>query len=314
MSDNSIDRLLQPRFKVVEEKAGARKATIIMEPLEAGYGHTVGNALRRVLLTSLPGAAIVKFKIEGATHQFSTIEGVVEDVLELSLNLKAVRLKAAPHIDGGVLRIEAKGPGEVKAGDIICEAGIEVVNPDLHLATLNKGAKLDMELVVEVNVGYRQANIKEATAIGEVSLDALFSPVTKVTYKVENTRVGRRIDFDKLVLDVETDGSIAPYEAVRKSAQILVAQFNQVFEPVIEEEPEKEEELSPEEMETLRLTVEELDLPTRIANALRKGGFETVGDLKDVPRETVAKVKNLGGKSIDIINEALKKKGVSLGE
>ena len=312
--NHTIDNLLTPRFKVYEKDADAKKAVIVMEPLEAGYGHTVGNALRRVLLTSLPGAAITKFKVEGADHQFSTIDGVVEDVLELSLNLKGVRLKVAEHVTGGILRIEAKGPGEVKAGDIVCEAGIEVVNPNKHLATLNKGAKLVMELTVEVGVGYRQADIKESTAIGEVALDALFSPVTKVTYKVENTRVGRRIDFDKLLLEVNTDGSLSPMEAVKRSAQILVAQFNQVFEPVIEEEPEETETLSPEELETLRLTVEELDLPTRIANALRKGGFETVGDLKGVPRETVAKVKNLGGKSIDIINEALKKKGVSLGE
>ena len=306
--------LLEPRFKVYEEDANARSATIVMEPLETGYGHTLGNALRRVLLTSLPGAAIVRFRIDGAKHQFSTIEGVVEDVLELSLNLKQVRFKVADHVQTAVLRLDVKGPGEVKAGDLSCDAGVEVVNPDLHLATLNKGAQLKMELDLEVGVGYRQADVKSGGVIGEVPLDALFSPVTRVAYKVENTRVGRRIDFDKLLLSVTTDGSISPLEAVKESARILVAQFNQVVNPVIEEEPEEKEELSPEELEVLRLTVEELDLPTRIANALRKGGFETVGDLKDVPKETIAKVKNLGGKSIDIINEALKKKGVSLGE
>ena len=309
-----LDQLLNPRFKFYEDEADAKHALVVMEPLEAGYGHTLGNALRRVLLTSLPGAAITKFKVSEAVHQFATIEGVVEDVLELGLNLKQVRLKAAEHIDKAVLRLEVKGAGEVVAGDIQCEAGIEVVNPELHLATLNKGATLTLEMQVEVGVGYRQAEVKEAEEIGEILLDALFSPVIKVSYKVENTRVGRRIDFDKLILDVTTDGSISPMEAVKRSAEILVAQFKQVVDPVIEEEVEEEEELSPEELEVLRLTVEELDLPTRIANALRKGGFETVADLKDVPRETIAKVKNLGGKSIDIVNEALKKKGVSLGD
>ncbi len=311
---NTTNNLLEPRFKIYEEKAEATHALIVLEPLEAGYGHTLGNALRRVLLTSLSGAAITKARIAGASHQFSTLKGVVEDVLQLSLNLKSVRIKATEGFQTGLLRLEAKGPGEVTAADLVCEAGFEVINPQLHIATLNRGAKLEMELTVEVATGYRQADIKEAVDIGEVSLDALFSPVTKVTYQVEDTRVGRRIDFNKLVLDVTTDGSLTPMEAVKQAAQILVAQFGQVADPVIEVEPEIKEELSPEEIEILRLTVEELDLPTRIANALRKGGFETVGDLKGVEKATIAKVKNLGGKSISIITEALAKKNVALGD
>jgi len=311
---STTNNLLEPRFKIYEEKAEATHALIVLEPLEAGYGHTLGNALRRALLTSLSGAAITKVRIANASHQFSTIEGVVEDVLQLSLNLKSVRIKAAENFQTGLLHLEAQGPGEVTAADLVCESGFEVVNPKLHLATLNKGAKLEMELTVEVATGYRQADIKEAVAIGEVSLDALFSPVTKVTYQVEDTRVGRRIDFNKLILDVTTDGTLAPMTAVKQAAQILLAQFNQVYDPVIEVEPEVKEELSPEEIEILRLTVEELDLPTRIANALRKGGFETVGDLKGTAKATIAKVKNLGGKSINIIAEALAKKNVTLGD
>ena len=306
--------LLEPKFKLYEQDAKSNHALVVMEPLEAGYGHTLGNALRRVLLTSLSGAAITKFRVAGVAHQFSTIDGMVEDVLELSLNLKEVRLKASEHVTEGVLKLDVKNKTEVTAGDIVCDAGFEVVNPDLHIATLNKGAKLEIEMNVEVGIGYRQADIKQATGIGEVLIDALFSPVTKVVYKIENTRVGRRIDFDKLILDITTDGSIAPMEAVKQASRILMAQFSQVYEPIIEEEPAKTEELSPEELETLRLTVEELDLPTRIANALRKGGFETVGDLKDTPKATISKVKNLGGKSIDIIAVALAKKDVSLGE
>ena len=309
---NSITSM-NPTFQIEEANASATKATIIIDPLENGYGHTLGNALRRVLLNSLPGYAVTSLRIEGAQHQFSTVDGLTEDVLDIALNVKQIKVRATTQ-SKGVLRLSVTGPAEVTAADIECEAGFEVINTAQPIATIAKGKKLDAEMTVESGVGYVLADEKSVTAIGEIVLDALYSPVVKVSYTVEQTRVGRRTDFDKLVMEVETDGSISPLEAVKKAARILARQFTQVFDPTVEEVEEVEETLSPEEQEVLRLTVEELDLPTRIANALRKGGFKTVGDLTGAPRDVIAKVKNLGGKSVVLIDTALQKKGVSLGE
>ncbi|NCN45441.1 MAG: DNA-directed RNA polymerase subunit alpha [Candidatus Pacebacteria bacterium CG10_big_fil_rev_8_21_14_0_10_36_11] len=302
---------MNPSFTVSEVEATDSQARLVIEPLEQGYGHTLGNALRRVLLASLPGAAITSVMIDGVDHQFATLEGLSEDIIELILNLKLVRVKA-DHDGSGVLRINAKGPKEVTAADIEVEAGFEIVNPEQVIATIAKGKKLEVEMTVETGTGYRMATEMETGVIGQIAVDALFSPVTKVSYKVESTRVGRRTDFDRVVMDVQTDGTISPLEAVKASANILAKQFTQVFNPTVIEVKEEEPQLSPEEAETLRLTVEELDLPTRIANALRKGGFKTVGDLSGASKSVVSKVKNLGGKSIDLINDALLKKGVSL--
>lgn len=304
---------MNPSFQIEEVNASATKATIVIDPLENGYGHTLGNALRRVLLNSLPGTAVTSLRVEGADHQFSTVEGLTEDILEIALNVKQVKVKASTE-DKGTLRLSITGPSEVTAGDIECEAGFEIINKNLPIATIAKGKKLEAEMSVESGVGYVLAQEKNVTQIGEIVLDALYSPVVKVSYTVEQTRVGRRTDFDKLVMEVQTDGSVSPKEAVLQAARILAKQFTQVFDPIIEEVVEVEETLSPEEQETLRLTVEELDLPTRIANALRKGGFKTVGDLTGAPRDVIAKVKNLGGKSVVLIDAALQKKGVSLGE
>lgn len=300
-------------FQMKEEVQSPGTSTIIIEPLEQGYGHTLGNALRRVLLTSLGGCAITSVRIAGADHQYSSVEGVSEDVLDLTLNLKQVRVKAA-QAGKGVLRLSAKGPKEVTAGDIECEAGFEVVNKDLHIATLSKGAVLEIDMVAETGTGYVVADEKRSSTIGEIVVDALFSPVTTVSYKVEATRVGRRTDYDRLILVVQTDGTISPVDATRQAADILMRHFSQVVSPVVPAQEEPMAQLSPAEAEVLRLTVEELDLPTRIANALRKGGFKTVGDLVGIPKATVAKVKNLGEKSVGIVNEALEKKGVTLGE
>ena len=304
---------MNPTFQMEEKDSSLTSSTLIIEPLENGYGHTLGNALRRVLLSSLPGTAITQFRVGGADHQFSTVDGLKEDVLEMALNIKQVKVRATTH-ESGTLKISAKGPKNITAADIECEAGFEIINKDLLIATIAKGKTLDMEMKVESGVGYVIADEKNATSIGDIILDALFSPVVKVSYRVEQTRVGRRTDFDKLIIDVQTDGSISPTDAVNLSAQILSKQFSQVFNPVIPEIVEPEITLSPEEAETLRLTVEELDLPTRIANALRKGGFKTVGDLTGAPKDLVSKVKNLGGKSVVLIDAALQKKGVSLGE
>lgn len=301
-----------PTFQVTEQAVSETQSFVMIEPLEQGYGHTLGNALRRVLLTSLPGMAITSVRIDGVDHQYTTLEGMSEDVLELILNLRQVRV-AGDGTRTGTLTLEAKGPGEVTAAQITTDAGLHVVNTDLYIASLAKGKSLKVEMTVEPGMGYSMATERKTQTIGEIPVDALFSPVTQASYKVEATRVGRKTDYDKLILDIQTDGTIKPIEAVQQSAQILFRQFSQIVSPtvpVIEEETK----LSPEEAEVLRLTVEELDLPTRIANALRKGGFKTVGDLVGAPKNVIAKVKNLGEKSVDVINEALQKKGVSLGD
>ncbi len=313
LEGTSLITAMSPTFQLEEKDSSATSATIVIEPLENGYGHTIGNALRRVLLSSLPGTAITQVRIEGADHQFSTIDGLKEDVLEVALNVKQIKVYASTH-EAGTLKLSVKGPKEVTAADIECEAGFEIINKDLPIATIAKGKTLELEMRVESGTGYVIADEKNADSIGDIVLDALFSPVVKVSYKVEQTRVGRRTDFDKLIMSVQTDGSISPLEAVQVSAEILTKQFGQVFNPVVPEVVEPEITLSPEEAETLRLTVEELDLPTRIANALRKGGFKTVGDLTGAPKDIVSKVKNLGGKSVVLIDAALQKKGVSLGE
>lgn len=309
--DLSVYAPMNPSFSVTELNKDGNRSTLAIEPLEQGYGHTLGNALRRVLLTSLPGCAITSVAIEGVDHQFSTYEGLKEDVVDLILNLKQVRVKAT-SAGKGVLRLDVKGAQEVTAADIVCEAGFEVVNPDLKIATLAKGKNLSVEMTVESGMGYRLASDASAELLGQIMVDALFSPVVKVSYKVEATRVGRKTDYDRIVLDVQTDGSITAMEAVQQAARILARQFTQVYEPVMPEVKTESPSLSPEEAEVLRLTVEELDLPTRIANALRKGGYKTVGDLTSSTKPVIAKVKNLGGKSVDLINEALQKKGVTL--
>jgi DNA-directed RNA polymerase subunit alpha len=310
---NDTNTLLNPAFSVVEVSSTGREATIVIEPLEQGYGHTLGNALRRTLLSSLTGHAVTFVKVDGVDHQFTTLEGMSEDIVELVLNVKLLRIKSDRQ-DAGILRLNVTGPAEVTAKDIEAEAGFEIVNLDQHIATLAKGKSLKLELKVEAGMGYSMARDRVSSLIGEVPVDALFSPVEKVSYKVEATRVGRRTDFDKLVMVVQTDGSIDPINAVRESARILTRQFAQVVDPVVPMTDAPMSSVSPEEAEVLRLTVEELDLPTRIANALRKGGFKAVQDLVGAKRDTIAKVKNLGEKSVDVINDALLKKGVSLGE
>lgn len=310
MPDN-INAIYHPSFIVQEVESSANYAKMVIEPLEKGFGHTIGNALRRVLLSSLPGYAITAVRIKNADHEFTTIDGVKEDVVELILNIKQIRLQGSGE-DKVTLSLSETGAKEVTAADIKCGGGFEIVNKDLHIATLEKGKKLNIEMDVEKGFGYILAEEFESDIVNQIAVDALFSPIVKVSYKVESTRVGRRTDFDKIVLDIHTDGTIAPLEAVKQAANILTIQFTQLYNPVVPEVKTSEDQLTPEELEVLRLTVEELDLPTRIANALRKGGYATVGNLKDASREDVIKVKNLGEKSIDVINKALEKKGVTL--
>ncbi len=309
MTENLNDRsVMHPIFTVTEVEGDGSRASIVIEPLENGYGHTLGNALRRVLLSSLPGFAITKLSIDGVSHQFTTYEGLKEDVVDLILNLKNIRIKSDSN-EAGILRLNVKGPKEISAQDVKCEAGFEVINKDLYLATLTKGKNLDIEMIVEPGVGYKLAQEIEVENVGQIAVDALFSPVIKVAYRVEATRVGSRTDYDSIVFDIQTDGSVTPSEAIQKASEILIAQFKQIVNPVLPEVKEELPAISPEELEVMRLTVEELDLPTRIANALRKGGFETVKDLLASTKAEISKVKNLGGKSIDLIEEALSKKG-----
>lgn len=282
-----------------------------LAPLEPGYGLTLGNALRRVLLSSLPGAAITSATIEGATHQFTTLAGVKEDVVELLLNLKQVRLKYS-----GTEPVEAKliaaGPGKVKAGDIDVPAKVSVVNKDLLLANLaDKKTKLNARLTIQPGYGYLAAQNRTPKHLGEIILDAAFSPVVRVNFQVASVHLGRRADLDKLVLEIYTNGVIKPSEALNRAAEILIRSFDQIINPVAAPEP-KAEPILLEDNELLKLSVEELDLPTRIANALRKGGYATVADLAGASHADISKVKNLGGKSVEIIIKKLQSKGVEV--
>ncbi len=302
----------QPTFamKVATQKQGF--ASIEFEPLERGYGQTLGNALRRVLLSSLPGAAITKVKIEGVNHQFTSLDGMTEDVVEFILNVKQIRVSSTSD-EPVTMRLEVKGPKDVNAGMIEADPAVTIVNPDQHLSVLAAKSSLSVEFTVEKGLGYSMADERKSGVIGVIPVDALFSPIEKVSFKVEATRVGRRTDFDKLIMDIWTNGTISAKEAVEEAAKILVQQFTQVFNPV---EAEIVEGVSlptySKQDEVMRLTVEELDLPTRIANALRKGGYKTVADLVNSKKNEIAKVKNLGGKSIEIVEEALSKKGLTL--
>lgn len=302
----------QPTFamKVISEKQGF--ASLEFEPLERGYGQTLGNALRRVLLSSLPGAAITKVKIEGINHQFTTLDGMTEDVVEFILNVKQIRVSSTSS-EPVTMRLDVKGPKDVNAGMIETDGTVTIVNPEVHLSTLAAKSALSVEFTVEQGMGYSLADERKSGVIGVIPVDALFSPIEKVSFKVEATRVGRRTDFDKLILDIWTNGTISAKEAVEEAAKLLVQQFTQVFNPVASETAEGVTlPTYSKQDEVMRLTVEELDLPTRIANALRKGGYKTVAELVGSKKNEIAKVKNLGGKSIEIVEEALSKKGLTL--
>lgn len=298
----------QPLFEIQETDKKKDYATLVITPLEQGFGYTLGNSLRRVLLTSLPGAAFTSVKIAGVKHQFSSLVGMKEDVVQFCLNLKKVRL-AYTGAEPVRASLKVTNAGEVKAGDIKVPAGVTIANPDLVLAVLNKGAKLDADLVIESGVGYVTADSKAVKEIGLIPLDASFSPVLRVNYKVEETRVGRLTNFDKLTMEVWTDGTVSPKDVLVTAANILVEYFKQIVDPkkvAVAEEPKLGLDLGP----TGRLSVEEIGLPTRVANALSKAGFETVEDLIKADKSELVKVRNLGEKSLKIIAAALGEKGV----
>lgn len=299
----------QPIFEIIEEKKDKNYASLAITPLEQGYGFTLGNSLRRVLLTSLPGAAITSVKIAGVNHQFSSLSGMKEDIVEFCLNLKKVRISyQGEKAVNATLKVNTAG--EVKAGDIKLPTGVEVSNPELVLAVLNKGAKLDADITIESGSGYNPADTRTSTEIGMIPLDASFSPIVRVNYKVEETRVGRLTNYDKLTLEVWTDGTIDALEAVQKAASILVDYFAQIVTPKKAEK--KKEEVVINDLGLVgRLSVEEIGLPTRVANALAKAGFETVDALVRADKNELVKVRNLGEKSLKIISAALGEKGVS---
>lgn len=304
--------LNEPMFELKEEKKEGNYAKLVISPLEKGYGDTLGNALRRVLLTSLPGAAITSVKISGVKHQFSTLKGMKEDVVDLVLNLKKVRFSYSGE-KAVRATLSVKGPGEVKAKEIKVPASVKVANPELVLAVLNKGAKLEADMEVMSGVGYSPAEERETGEIGLIPVDASFSSVNRVNYKIEETRVGRLTNYDKLTLEIWTDGTSTPKEALTSAAKILVSYFGQVVNP--KKVVKKEEKVQTDTLGLVgKLSVEEIGLPTRVANALIKAGYETVEALVGAKKEDLVKVRNLGEKSLKIISVALAEKGVDFGK
>lgn len=301
---------MEPIFEVKQKETRDNYAKFEITPLSAGYGQTVGTALRRVLMSSLRGAAITSVKMQGVQHQFSTLKGMKEDVLDFLLNLKRVRFSYDGQ-DPVKVSLSVNRAGEVKAGDLETPSNVKVANPELVLANLADGAKLEAEMTVEVGVGYVSADEREKEGVNEIPLDASFSPVERVNYTVEETRVGRVTNYNKLNLEIWTDGTISPEDALTSAAKTLMTYFQQIVNPkkVEKEEPVVEEDsLGP----VGKLSVEEIGLPTRVANALAKAGFETVEKLVNAKREDLVKVRNLGEKSLGTINDALKEKGVEL--
>lgn len=298
-------------FKIKPEVEKENYARLSLEPLEGGFGHTMGNALRRVLLTMLEGAAVTQVKIDGVPHQFSTIEGIAEDVIEIILNIKKIRIKV--HSEEPVrLTIKASGKGVVKAKDLDIAGDGEIANPELVIATLNDAkAKLNMEMKAERGKGYSLAEERKGQEIGLIAIDALFTPVTAVNYSVEPTRVGRKTSFDRLILEITTDGTITPQDALNEAAKILSNTFRKIYEPDEEEEEEVPAAISDE---VLKMTVEELDLPVRITNALRAIEVNTIEELLNVSRAELLKAKNLGAKSLSLISEKLLERGLTLRE
>ena len=307
----------RPDIKCLEIDDKTNYAKFVCEPLERGYGVTIGNSLRRILLSSLPGAAITSVKIEGVVHEFSTIQNVVEDVPEIIVNLKMVRLKLQGNEEKTV-RIDYKGEGEVKAGDIITDDTVEVLNPDLHIATLSEGAHLQMEMTVERGRGYNSAekNKKDNQAIGVLPIDSIFTPVKKVNYSVENTRVGQNIDYDKLTIELWTDGGLAPYEALSLAAKVMTGHLELFIDlsetakntqVMIEKEENKKEKV-------LEMSIEDLELSVRSFNCLKRAGISTVEDITNMTESEMMKVRNLGKKSLDEVTFKLRSLGLDFAQ
>lgn len=297
------------QIEVETEQETASFGKFIIKPLDQGYAHTIGNSLRRVLLTSMPGAAIIQVKIAGVKHQFSSLPGMSEDIVEFILNLKKVRLKITG--DKPVkLNLEVKGPKIILARDIEKAAGVEIINGDLVLAHLaDAKAKLSARLIVQNNTGYSLVEERKSDEIGVIPVDANFSSVVRVNYKVEATRVGRLTNYDKLIIEISTDETIKPSEALKKAAKILVDHFTTIYQPQagVKKTKPVESQLSEE---LLKTSLEELDLPVRLTNSLKSGKVETVGDFLQKEKRDLLKMKNMGPKSIALVEEKLREKGV----
>ncbi len=299
-------------FAIEEKKIDKNYSQFRIGPLMAGFGHTLGVSLRRVLLTALPGAAITDVTFDGATHQFTTLPGVKEDLVEVILNLKKVRfisnVKEAKDTKEPVrVSLDKRGPGKVVAGDIVTPAQLEVVNKDLVVANLaDKKSKIKAQMTVSYGVGYSSAEERPSDTLGLIVVDALFSPIKKVNVTVDDVRVGRETNYDQLLLEIWTDGTMVTKKALNQAAKILAAYFKQVYQP--NNNHEKEEEV--EEPAVMKESVAETKLPTRTVNALEKAGYKTIADLAGAGPKELMEVKNLGKKSVDLIGKILKKKGV----
>ncbi|WP_163971969.1 DNA-directed RNA polymerase subunit alpha [Oceanobacillus halotolerans] len=305
----------KPKIETVEISDDGTFGKFVVEPLERGYGTTLGNSLRRILLSSLPGAAVTSVQIDGALHEFSTIDGVVEDVTTVILNLKKLALKIYSD-EEKTLELDVQGEGKVTAQDLTYDSDVEVLNPDLPIATVNSKGHLHMKITAERGRGYRPAdsNKQDDQPIGVIPIDSIFTPVSRVTYQVENTRVGQITNYDKLTLDVSTDGSIRPEEAVSLGAKVFNEHLN-IFIGLTDEAQnteimvEKEEDQKEKVME---MTIEELDLSVRSYNCLKRAGINTVQELSNKTEEDMMKVRNLGRKSLEEVKVKLDDLGLGL--
>ena len=308
-----MDLLIVQRPQISEEEISDIRSKFAIEPLEPGFGYTLGNSLRRTLLSSIPGAAITQMKIDGVLHEFSTIDGVTEDVTDIVLNLKGLVIQSENEEPTKVY-LRVTGPAEVTAGDIELPAGVEILNPTHHIATLNGKATLSMELRVEQGRGYVAAQTASKEAIGTIPMDALFSPVKRVTYEVEPTRVEQMTNYDRLILDVETDGSMPPRDALSSAGSTLV-ELLQLFAGlgegtgglVLGPEPGEEEASG-----ILAQPIEDMDLTVRSYNCLKREGVATVGDLVQKTEEDLLEIRNFGQKSIDEVKAKLEEMGLGL--
>lgn len=302
--------MLQPLFKIKKEKEEKDYGRFIIEPLPKGFGHTLGNSLRRILLSGLSGSAVYQIKVKGVRHQFSTIAGLKEDLVEFISNLKNVNFR----LDGeekAKLTLSKTGPGEIKAEDIKLPANVSISNPEQHLGSLaDKKSKLEAVIWIEQGTGYIPCEERRVSEIGMIPVDSFFTPVLRVNPKVEETRVGRETNFDRLVLEIWTNGAVIPYEALEEAAKILVNYFEHIYNPKEDDEqPKTEAKIS---SVVLQASIEELEIPVRMTNALKKAGYELLGDFQGKKKSDLQNIRNLGTKSIALLEEKLQEKGVEL--
>ena len=307
----------KPNIECLEVDNANNYAKFVCEPLERGYGVTIGNSLRRILLSSLTGCAITSVKIEGVLHEFSSIANVVEDVPEIIVNLKSVRLKFDEN-EEKVLRINFKGEGEVTAGDIVTDGTVEILNPDLHIATVSEGGQLVMEMTAEMGRGYTPSdkNKKPNQDISVLPIDSIYTPVTKVNYQVKNTRVGQMVDYDKLIIEVWTDGSLKAHEALSLAAKVMTSHLN-LFIDLSEATKNTQVMIEKEEsqkVKVLETSIEELELSVRSFNCLKRAGIATVEDLISKSQADMMKVRNLGKKSLDEVTAKLHSLGLDFAQ